>query len=179
MLSHCVIFVAALRLACQSRHIWCDGTFKSVPRLFFQLYTVHGIVGSHVFPLVFCLCSRKTEETYTIIFNHLKEHARRLGLRFAPDRVSMDFERASMNAVHNVLPEADCSGCLFHWAQNLMKKAGEFGLKAAYENPNHPDHREVKRSINTLLGLPFIPLEDIVEVFVELRNTICPLVIPL
>lgn len=51
-------------------------------------------------------------------------------------------------------------------------------LKAAYENPNHPDHREVKRSINTLLGLPFIPLEDIVEIFVELRNTICSLVIP-
>lgn len=33
-----------MRLLSQSRHWYADGTFKVVPQLFGQLYTVHGIM---------------------------------------------------------------------------------------------------------------------------------------
>lgn len=52
---------SSLQKLCSSRMILCDGTFKTVPNLFFQLYTVHGIVHDHTFPLVYVLTSRKDQ----------------------------------------------------------------------------------------------------------------------
>ena len=37
-----------------------DGTFKSCPAFFNQLYTVHGVLNGHTIPLVYMLLKRKT-----------------------------------------------------------------------------------------------------------------------
>lgn len=60
---------------CSSRSVWCDATFKCSPRLFNQLYTMHGLVFGHVFPLLFALTVRKTESTYRIILQAIKRRA--------------------------------------------------------------------------------------------------------
>ena len=54
----------------QSQLIAGDGTF---PRIFYQLYRLHGIVKGHMFPLVYCLCNRKSKETYHTIFNEVQQ----------------------------------------------------------------------------------------------------------
>ncbi|POG62753.1 hypothetical protein GLOIN_2v1810198 [Rhizophagus irregularis DAOM 181602=DAOM 197198] len=52
-----------------------DGTFKTVPTIFKQLYTIHGSVGdsenSKIMPLVFSLMSSKSEEYYRALFQNL------------------------------------------------------------------------------------------------------------
>ncbi|KAG0422543.1 hypothetical protein HPB47_001630 [Ixodes persulcatus] len=57
----------------QSPTVLCDGTFKTVPRQFYQLYTFHGVKvigGSTVtLPLVYSLLSSKTETAYLHLFN--------------------------------------------------------------------------------------------------------------
>ena len=48
------------------------GTFKTVPSILYQLYTIHGLVARgnnhHVFPLAYCIMSGKSEELYRIVF---------------------------------------------------------------------------------------------------------------
>lgn len=129
--------------------------------------------------MVFVLCSRKTEETYRIIFTHLKEHARRLGLRLSPERVVVDFEMASMNAIKEIFPDAEVFGCLFHFSQSVWRKVASLGLQSIYDDRMHRLHKEVRESVATLLGLPFLPLTDLVDVFVSLYETLHPLVRPL
>ena len=41
-----------------------DGTFAVCPSLFYQLYTMHGIIKDTTVPLVYCLMRNKTKEKY-------------------------------------------------------------------------------------------------------------------
>ncbi len=41
-----------------------DGTFKSCPSLFYQVYTVHAVMNGHSIPLFYFLLHRKTEDLY-------------------------------------------------------------------------------------------------------------------
>ena len=49
-----------------------DGTFAVCPSLFYQLYTMHGIIKDTTVPLVYCLMRSKTEEKYEELFAALK-----------------------------------------------------------------------------------------------------------
>lgn len=118
---------------CASRSIDADGTFKVVPQMFGQMYTMHGEVGGHVFPLVYCLTVRRTQETYDRIFQHLKQHATRLGQQLQPDRFVVDFELAAINSVRAVFPEAVIQGCLFHLTENIWRRAVLHGLKVNFK----------------------------------------------
>lgn len=44
--------VAGLIWLCQSHLVSCDGTFKAAPSLFYQLYTIHGQIGTYMYPFV-------------------------------------------------------------------------------------------------------------------------------
>lgn len=101
-----------LRRLCDSESDFMDGTFSTAPRLFYQLYSIHGVVGPYVYPLIYCLTTRKSQATYTAILTHLRDHATRLGLNFSPRRITCDFEAAAINAVRDVLPECEISGYL-------------------------------------------------------------------
>lgn len=128
---------------------------------------MHGIVGPYVYPLIYCLTTRKSEETYVAILQHLKDQATRFGMNLAPRKIICDFERATMNAIQEIFPEALVIGCLFHWSQSVWRKAVSFGLRTRYN-----EEIEIKRSINLLLGLPFVPVEDMIEVFLSIEDEI-------
>jgi len=43
-----------------------SGTFKAVPDIFFQLYSIHFDFGSDIHPVaMYCLLTNKTGETYS------------------------------------------------------------------------------------------------------------------
>ena len=50
-----------------------DGTFKTAPELFFQLYTIHSCTANRVLPCVYALLPNKQQATYTIFFEILKQ----------------------------------------------------------------------------------------------------------
>lgn len=55
-----------------------DGTFKIVPTLFLQLYTIYGNIPIHkhkTFPMVFALCTHKDKKSYDKLFELLIEYA--------------------------------------------------------------------------------------------------------
>ena len=71
-----------------------DGTFKCCPALFYQLYTVHGVLNGHTIPLVYMLLKRKTRKLYLRALNELKEINPCLQL----SRITIDFEIACLLA---------------------------------------------------------------------------------
>jgi hypothetical protein len=56
-----------------------DGTYKTVPNVFYQLYTIHAPVGaednSRILPLVYVLMTSKAEEVYKQLFKDLNDFA--------------------------------------------------------------------------------------------------------
>ena len=49
-----------------------DGTSKTTPVLFYRLYTIHGLLESETFPLVFVLLRNKTGATYKKMSTEIK-----------------------------------------------------------------------------------------------------------
>ena len=52
--------------------VWCaDGTFK-VPKLFRQLFIIHGKIGNKFIPLVYVLMEKKNKKSYNKVFLYLQ-----------------------------------------------------------------------------------------------------------
>lgn len=141
--------------------LWlADGTFKVVPTLFFQLYSIHFDFGNGVCPAaVYCLLTNKSAATYT----RLHDELRNLIPTAAPGSVLVDFERAAINTFSTAYPTAQVSGCYFHLCQSVVRKVNEVGLKSDYENND-----EVRVFVRCLPALAFIPPQDVIEAFERL-----------
>lgn len=93
---------------------YMDGTFNITPRLFTQLYTIHGRYDGHHVPLIWTLTTDKSQETYEDIFTKLLS----LQPLLNPTDVTVDFEMATMNAIKKFWPMAEIHGCHFHLGKN-------------------------------------------------------------
>ena len=90
-----------------------DGTFKLCPQIFPQIYTTHALVNHEVLPCVFALLPSKAEIVYEQLFTTVCNAVRNNNGN-DPDGFLVDFETAAINAIRNVLPQTDISGCFFH-----------------------------------------------------------------
>lgn len=164
-----------LRHLTRSRSIFADGTFDPVPSMFYQLYSIHGVVMSHIFPLVYVLCCRKNDATYRRIFEHLRNEAETRGWDFEPVNIVLDFELAAMNVLRAFFPTANIHGCYFHYTQSVWcYAASHCGLQAAYH-----DDIDVRNSVSLFFSLPFIPLSDLLTVFDAIMDEVHEDVVPL
>ena len=50
-----------------------DGTFSACPKIFYQLWVIHGLVQETVLPFVFFLLPGASKEIYTRALNELKK----------------------------------------------------------------------------------------------------------
>ena len=102
----------------QSSPSWlADGTLKSSPKIFYQLYTVHN-QGPGIAPAcVHGFLPNKTESTSKGFLDILLS----LLPKAVSDNVLIDFELAAMKAVKKALPNATLSGCFFHLSQNFVR----------------------------------------------------------
>ncbi|XP_036148172.1 uncharacterized protein LOC118647419 [Monomorium pharaonis] len=104
-----------------------DGTFKTVPTVFRQMYTIHADVGSdsnsRVVPLVYALISSKSEEIYKRLFQELNDWADEFSFHLQPVFVLTDFEKAVINAVNSEFLSAQSKGCFtFTWINQFINK---------------------------------------------------------
>jgi hypothetical protein len=115
-----ILFSSAeqLNLLFSSKTILMDGTFSSCPKIFDQVYTIHGIKYEqckstqslssisvyliHVaFPCVFGLLPNRLKTTYQFLIHELKCIADQMKLEFTPKVVISDFETALVGVVKN------------------------------------------------------------------------------
>jgi hypothetical protein len=152
-------------LRCLERaHLWlADGTFKVVPTLFFQLYTIHfDSIGGLTPTAIYCLLSNKNRATYDRLLAVVKS----LVPNAAPQRILLDFESAAMNAFTAAYPEAEIAGCYFHLCQSILRKVHTVGLKGDYD-----DNHEIRGFIRCLTALSHVPVDDVIPTFEQLIDT--------
>lgn len=143
-----------------------DGTFKSSPKQFYQLYTIHVDWGSsdsetNVHPVLFVFLPNKKETTYIDLLLQLKEYY----LEWTPEMIKLDFEAAVINACEKILPNTRLSGCNFHFNQCLWRKIQSLGLTELYRED--PEIRKVCRMFS---ALAYLPLEDVADAWLAIMS---------
>jgi hypothetical protein len=140
-----------------------DGTFKTVPTVFRQLYTIHAPVGgenSRILPLVYSLITSKSEEIYKNLFEELIEFAAENDINLQPSTILTDFELASINASRQIFPNVENKGCFFHLGQSGWRKIQSCGLATRYGNDE-----QFSLMLRHLFALAFLPPQEIPEAF--------------
>lgn len=148
-----------------------DGTFKTVPTIFKQLYTIHGSVGgndnSRIMPLVYALMSSKSEQCYRRLFQDIINFSEEENIDLQPQFILTDFEQAAINAAREEFPGVRNKGCHFHLAQNVYRRVQMSGLSTQYGN-----NENFSLLIRHIPALAFLPPDEIPAAFDELRGHI-------
>jgi len=153
--------ISNLEVLCKVQHIYIDGTFKSCPKFFMQVFTIHGLHNDNYVPLIYFLLQNKHTETYVQIFKHVLHHCDTNDFLFSPTYVHIDFESAIHSAVRNVLPTAQIKGCRFHLGQSWWRKIQSLGLTKVFKDYNS----EKSQFLKYLFGLPFLHSDEVEECF--------------
>ena len=114
--------------------IFMDGTFRVVPSLFAQLYTLHAYYMGQMFPLLYFLLPDKEKLTYKRMLELLKEYAATHGLPFPPARFHIDYEASALLAIAETFIGVEVKGCNFHYTQAVWRNVQELGLTRFYKS---------------------------------------------
>ena len=116
-----------------SQYWLVDGTFKTAPDLFSQVYVIHGLRGGpnpiqhgHLLPSLFVLLPNKSQATYMRMWQQVKV----LCPNSQPTQMIMDFEKAAINSFEQVWPDTFIKGCFFYLTQNVWRKVQSEGLQS-------------------------------------------------
>jgi hypothetical protein len=140
--------------------ILADGTFKSAPKYFGQLYSIHGYRNGWYIPLIFCVLSDKSRATYDRMWQLIKHHCPHLH----PTEMSMDFEKAAMLAAEAAFPNIQIRGCRFHLGQAWWRRIQDLGLAKHYKCSDS----EIGKWLTYFNGLAFLRPMEVQDAFVEL-----------
>ena len=151
-----------LNLMAESEHWFADGTFKTSPPLFQQIYTIHGVRYNSVIPTAYILMSQRTEEAYLNAFHQLKL----LQPRLNPSSIMTDYEVAAINSFRTAFPNTHIRGCFFHFMQSIYRHVQHLGLSGRYAQ-----ELEFAHNIKQLGALAFVPVPDVIDSFERLVLT--------
>ncbi|CAB4481026.1 unnamed protein product [Rhizophagus irregularis] len=157
-----------IKYLAQSNFWLADRTFKTVPTIFRQLYTIHGSIGSNensrIMPLVYALMSNKSEVAYRALFQELIDFGYEHDVDLQPQFIITDFEIAAINAIRAEFQGVQNKGCHFHLSQNIYRKVQELGLTVQYGTD-----KTFSLLIHHIPALAFLPHNNIPSAFDELR----------
>jgi len=141
--------------------LYVDGTFKTAPKFFHQLFTIFGLNNGHYVPLAFFLLANKHQTSYEDVFRHTVSEAAKLSVNVFPTIVYADFETAIHNAVITV-----CQGCeviahIFNLGESWWRKIQSLGLSKQYGKKD-PD---VNQFLKKRFGLSLLPPAEFSDCF--------------
>lgn len=147
-----------MKLLANSKDIHADGTFKSSPQHFEQMFSIHSIVNGNLLPLVYVISFKKSSNIYDRVLDIILEKEP----LFMPNTLMMDFDRAQLKSFLDRFPSIKLRGCYFHWKKCILK--------------NMKDSKELyskflinqdlfKSNLKKLFALCFLPEIDIIRGF--------------
>lgn len=98
-----------------------DGTFKTAPTQFPQLFTVHSVALGYTMSLLYAL-TIKSYISVRYIYRKVLAFAGERNLDINPPLCMTDFKTANMNVIRHLPPNAQLKGCSFHFLQSLRQK---------------------------------------------------------
>ena len=141
---------------------FADGTFKTCPEMFYQLYTIHAMIDKRTVPCIYTLLPNKQQATYTRMFTEIQN----LIQGASPSDVMFDFEKAAMNAAEALFPGVEIKGCFYHLSSNIWKKIQYHGLQA------HTADQDFAVHLRMIVAVAFIPVGFVVNAFEDLATEI-------
>lgn len=151
-----IIFVTNVGMDVLKRYsMWyCDGTFKTCPSIFCQLYTIHVNINNGTVPAVYCLLPNKS----TTIYNRMWEYIRRNIPNLSPTRIIVDFEKAAISSIQTNFPVVKICGCYFHFSQSVWRHIqGDSDVLNRYKSDC-----DFNLHVRMIVALAFIPVEDLI-----------------
>ena len=146
-----------------SQYWLADGTFKTAPDLFSQVYVIHGLRGGpdpiqhgHLLPSLFVLLPNKSQATYMRMWQQVKV----ICPNSQPTQMILDFEKAVINSFEQVWPDTFIKGCFFHLTQNVWRRVQSEGLQSEYNQDE-----ELAIRIRLLPALAFAAPHEIPHLF--------------
>ena len=128
---------------------WCgDRNFKAAPKLWTQLYTIHGQKSGYTVPCDYALLPNKRKETYVRLFTQMKSWVTASARRW--ETFLSDYEQGAFGSMVDVFPGILEEGCFFHLCKRL-----DF---------------QVKERVKKLAALTFVPVADVVACFQSLST---------
>ncbi|XP_068245404.1 uncharacterized protein [Palaemon carinicauda] len=156
-----------LRRLAESDIWFLDGTFKTCPKQFYQIYTIHYIFQGQILPVVYVLLPGKTTQIYSSMLKHLLSVAGAKGIQLTPRFILIDFELSCIKALQEKFPEARITGCFFHLWQSIYRSIQKYGLVDVYKN-----NCDLALGLRQLAALAFLRPDDIHDAYLCLANNI-------
>ena len=147
----------------EADELFVDGTFKSCPKFFYQMYSVHGHKNGHFVSLVYALLPGKSENVYQYLWDSIRSSCAYLQLQIKPQIIHIDFEVAMHNVLKTAFPEATIKCCRFHLGQAWWRKIQTLGLSQDYKDSSNEIGKWLKHSF----GLHFLRPSDVEDSFCE------------
>lgn len=148
-------------VACDT--VLMDGTFKSCPRFFVQVYTIFAYANHTYLPLVYGLLRNKEQSTYETFLQTVINQCFSMNLVFKPAVVLTDFEKSAMNAVSALLPDSRLHGCRFHLGQSWWRRIQTLGLSEEYKDKR----TEIGQWLLLFFGLSLLSPGDVSTAFTD------------
>ena len=104
--------------------------------------------------------TNKSEKLYKAVITTVQQ----LIPTFNPTFAIGDFELAPKNSFTEVFPHITIIGCWFHYTKAIYDKVKKVGLSKLYKR-----NQNFRAYIRKLMGLPLLPEEDILPVFLSLE----------
>lgn len=108
-----------------------NGTLSVSPRHFAQLFTIHFLFATRLFPGIWALLTHKTEESYARLFNVILDYAVERNIHVATMRTMTDYETCLMPAIQNVL-HFNTDGCVFHLQKAIYAWLRDHNLSVSH-----------------------------------------------
>ena len=91
-----------LEILSKSTEWHSDGTFKSAPRKYKQLYHIHAWYKGRMYLCAKIFLKNKDEVTYDRMLTLLKQNALNNGYDLKPEKVTVDFEQSAINSFKRI-----------------------------------------------------------------------------
>lgn len=153
---------SSLTFLCSCDHVLSDGTFKTCPKLFYQLYTFHGYESGTYVSCVYFLLPNKSAKTYGKMMKMLVETVTEKEQVLSPSFFHVDMEVPVIKTLTAMWPECKIRLCHFHVTQAWYRKIQTSGMANSYSNPES----ELGNWLKLFFALPSLRTDDVEDAFV-------------
>jgi hypothetical protein len=84
-----------------------------------------------------------------------------------PATVTLDFEKAAINAFHELFPDAAVNSCFYHLSQSIYRKVQTSALQERYAWDE-----AFSLAVRLLTALAFVPPEHVVDAFERVQENL-------
>ncbi|KZS06489.1 Uncharacterized protein APZ42_030044 [Daphnia magna] len=142
-----------------TRDIRSDGTFKTVPNVFYELFTLHVLAYGKLNSIVWLSIAYCRFFKRSTLGNYFEVDY------FEVEVLISDFELAIMGTMQQAFPIARSRGCWFHYAQAIYRRAYKEGLQRAYRSGG-----VIRSIVKKLISLALVPSNRAYEGFQNIRH---------